>query len=93
MYLHLFKCAPAEIFAATPDSRGANLPTHFRGKWKYLRGATVMPGDSPSMMLDPQAVLAGVKAQGFHVWGAGLPSPEPRETPAAPVETGAAEHP
>ena len=27
MYLHLFKCAPAEVFAATPDSRGSNLPT------------------------------------------------------------------
>lgn len=91
MYLHLFKAAPAEVFAATPDSRGTNLPTDLGlGKWRYLRGATVMPSDSPSLMLDPAAVLEGIRTRGFHVWGPGLA--EERE-PATPAEAGAAHHP
>lgn len=78
MYLHLFKCAPAEVFGATPDSRGSNLPTDVcRGTWRYLRGVTVMPADRPSLTLDPAAVIAGVEARGFHLWGPGLTRPEP----------------
>jgi hypothetical protein len=77
MYLHLFKCARQNVFAATPDSRGSNLPPELcRDGWKYIRGVTVMPADRPSLMLDPESVLAGVTAKGYHVWGPGVPSSE-----------------
>ena len=87
MYLHLFKCARSDVYAATTDSRGANLPAEVcREGWRYLRGVTVMPADRPSLTLDPPAVLAGVEAKGFHLWGPGLPGAEP----AAPAEAEAA---
>ena len=83
MYLHLFKCARRDVFAATPDSRGSNLPADAcREGWRYIRGATVMPADRPSLMLDPGEVLAGVEARGYHVWGPGLA----RAADAGPAE-------
>jgi hypothetical protein len=90
MYLHLFKCVPAEVFAATADSRGSNLPNQFGGKWKYLRGATIMPADSPTLAFDPQAVLTGIRERGYHLWGAGLEGQQPPPRPAAPSQDGAA---
>lgn len=77
MYLHLFRAGGSDLFAATADSRGQNLPA-LPGKdpWRYIRGATVMPTDSPTLALDPATVVAGVERCGYHLWG--------REAPAAP---------
>ena len=84
MYLHLFKCAPTEVFAATADSRGTNLPRDVcQTGWRYLRGATIMPADSPNLAYDPQAVLAGIRERGYHLWGPGLKAAAPPPAPAA----------
>jgi hypothetical protein len=63
-----FKPTAGYSLAISADVTGANLPPVQYGRWALVEALEIMPGDGARFGPDADAILKGVREEGFYLW-------------------------
>lgn len=66
MRIYIFKSSTPKLYGFTPDQTGFNLPAD-GGPWTLLKTSDANPNDGPRIGISSQAILEGVRQQGYHL--------------------------
>ena len=63
-----FKPTAGYALAISSDVTGANLPPVVYGRWTLVETLEILPGDGTRHGPDAEAIVKGVREDGFYVW-------------------------
>jgi hypothetical protein len=63
-----FKPTAGYSLAISADMTGANLPPVQYGRWALVEALEISPGDGTRFGPDADAILRGVREEGFYLW-------------------------
>jgi len=63
-----FKPTAGYSLAISADMTGANLPPVQYGRWALVETLEIMPGDGTRFGPDAEAIIKGVREEGFYLW-------------------------
>ena len=63
-----FKPTAGYSLAIGADMTGANLPPVQYGSWALVETLEIMPGDGTRFGPDADAIIKGVREEGFYLW-------------------------
>ena len=72
--VHLFLCLENGHYAVSTDPSGANIPAAgCNSGWKYVKKFALGVREALPFPADPEPVVRGVRATGYHVYDSSLP--------------------
>ena len=63
-----FKPTAGYSLAISADMTGANLPPVTYGRWVLVETLEIMPDDGTRFGPDADAIIKGVREEGFYLW-------------------------
>jgi hypothetical protein len=63
-----FKPTAGYSLAISADVTGANLPPVTYGRWMIVETLEILPGDGARFGPDADAIIKGVREEGFYLW-------------------------
>ena len=63
-----FKPTAGYSLAISADMTGANLPPVTYGRWTLVETLEIVPGDGARFGPDADAIIKGVREEGFYLW-------------------------